>query len=1710
MAFGRKELEEDQDRDPFQEALDALETGVPSYMVAADTLNTANNNKTFLESAVDTVDSVQKFIGLSALSAVNQVTNIPADIGNLFGGDFERTETVDVVNSLDSDLGRFYQENQEGIDLVGFIASSLIPGTAGVKALNAGQIALRGAQAGKVGKGMGIAMKVLAPNSKAKMAKAVDEVINYNSVASLTNASSLKAIASGVHQNVLEAAAFEIATAATLFNSPVLEGQEFKDYITNIAISGGVFGILGGVVTGAKLNSALGKARDTADLADRPWTMIPAHASSSTPYERIAIDLDTIANMPIISDDLTESVIAHRKTIARRTVATLHNRIRTDLREIANGDDVIANTMFDIFKTADRDTALSAFVSLGEMSRVTEVGKLGKRLAELERKATSPKADGLTAEEATEYLNTSVHVGTVKMWGEDAGKVIDGVKERLTQVSDTLKKGEEIRVDPKKGVRIVKKGATSKKAGELKYKHSLIPNLPKKVKLGKKAEPIDIKKMWTSTKAGSNPLDANARFIWAQSLDKFDTSKGLTIHVEDIPLMEKVLTDGLSKTEIEQIRFVGLKEGELDLATVDFPAFLQAQKIKVATNLLAKKGEGITRGGKPLKSFLDNEQIAAIVNIRKSVFEGQVIPSPNATLHPDDLMALQSYAREYTEKLIAQGDLKPDAGLVRIWEQPQHIRLTYDTELAARKAVERNKNINFTALKGNSIGELNNHVLDNLAIIKEQQKLYGMDLDNAASYVLAEDFGKFLDISGGAAGDIATKATSSGAGAGAFSAAISRYGSLGATVEFIGKQTASVITKFQSRTTEALNPLLSKLAKNREAAIEWAVLNRTLRGIEGDYALNAAGDALEPAAIVRWKQMAEQAAAVGKEAPPMPEISPAMLARIDIKDDTVRKLVGAHIELNGKRNMGLASIRAAQGQQFNRAPDVFYPLPVDTRDYQYFASVYDERLTAVGNPNTMLYATSEQELKDMITRITNNNPGVTIRTKAETEAYFKGKGQFEYEKTLHDNYADSSMKRMGDSAPYIVPTDPNKIVKDMLKWHMEREAGLVREAVSAKYEVAFDELRSLGENFTNVATSKFGNLSLDEFADSVVANPYVDFIKTALNVRRTSDYPILTNFNKNVDDIFSKMYKNIAKVQQKAKSPEDLLEIQAIMERVGYKGAQYDESMEIFSNINPARGALSSLVQKANSVLATVVLRWDTLNAINNAVSANVLLGTEVKAVIRAIERGDSEAVGQLAELTRIAVPGTDQTVFSAGKLISNAIRKFHEVGRNSDEFRFFEDHGFMTRISDQYRNVLDDLSFRGTAGDFSAGINKAFKTAKEMGDKGEVLTGNRLAEEFNRFVAADVMKQLTDIAVSKNLMTTKEQLSYINTFVNRTQGNYQASQRPIVFQGAVGQAVSLFQTYQFNLMQQLLRHVGEGSAKDAATLLALQGTIHGMNGLPAFNAVNTHIIGTASGNTENKDIYTTLYGVAGKTAGDWLMYGAASNALGLLHPDLRINLYTRGDLNPRNVTILPVNPAEIPIVQAYGRFFSNLMNTSKQLALGGDVTTTILQGFEKNGLSRPLAGLAQALEGFNNPLKASYSTSNRGNVIAANDLLSVANLSRLVGGKPLDEAIALDAAFRFKAYALQQNKRKQQLGKAIKSTMLAGNMPTQEQLDSFIDKFVQRGGKQAEFNQWIGQLYSAANTSQANEISRALDTPYAKAMQELMGDRELRDFTND
>lgn len=1657
----------------FKASAEEQINSTPDYFKVGNALNIANGNGELSsasasyseedDSFTDPIDYAAKFISTSIIAGVNELSNIPANVANMFGADIETTTTADAIASMDSDLSQFYQENQLGVDTAGFILSSLIPGMAGIKVLNVGQKALTAAiETGKVGGNTAKALRLLTPMKESYMAKAVNEALNGTSVSALTNRNALKAMAAGLGQNVLEAAAFETAVATTLYNSPVLENQDLGDFVSNIAFSAGVFGLVGGALDAARIGYKLKGAANTAELEARPWKFIPEQASASSSYEKIVLDFDSLHTIPPIPKGLTPERTEYLKQAAASKTALLEDRIRKEFGNIANGDQDVAEMLFTTFKNEQYATKQEAFVGLQHVGRMNSLpkDKMLREYSAMEKKIASGKA---TLAEIEAHVDNSVHSTYTKMWGEGAGKTAME-SPTITSLSDILKKGEQIDVrintSKKNGVSsgIVTAGKTKSFTFSTTYNHNLKADVTKN-------PPFNIFQ--------ADALKAQARYIWVNKLPKLEVSadKPFRVHMNDIPMLEKVARDlGDDPIALSHIKFEG--QGP-KLTTGSIHDFVAAKKYEVALKL-AKRQAAPTQ-----------DEIAAIVNVKSASLTQHAAASGANKFAKEDIYALQDHMEKYTAEQIKKGLWKEDDGLIELWRKPQHIKMTYE----------------MSAFKG-----IDNNLIEQVALIKSQQKLYQESTAKASAGVL----GKFYDMLPDISSDRVYKgATPSGAGAGYVYAASSDYGTIGAAVERAGQVTSMVTEEAKKATKTVLEPLIHKLVGNTEATLEWSVLNARVRGLPGTYGLNEAGDALEPLAVIKWRKASAEAAKNGTTPPKQPTLLEGMEEVIPITNQEVRNLIKGHVELNGKRTNSMAEIRSAQGQKFTRDPEAFYPIPVNHRDFPYYAFVTDSSITS-GNHTGMIYAATADELQRYIS-VAKQNPHFQVVTGKEAERYFDARGRWDYEKTLGENYINTELRRLGTSRNVNPATDPQKIADELLNWHMDREYGLVREAVSAKYEVQFEELKRLGDEYSNAAKSRVGTDTISKFFTGAVSNPYEDIVNTALNIKKTQDYPWHVNLNKLVDDRFSEMYRKVDEIfgsSKSAKTPEQYAEITATMRKYGYQGAAYNEQMELFANATIPRNKLTDLVSKANGLLATVVLRWDALNAVNNAISANVLLGTETSSLVRMINAGGAEVKNEFNALTRINVPGSEHTVFATKKLIANAIKKFNT---NGADFKFYEDNGFMTSISRQYRDNFDSISYNPAEGfgKWESKLNAVAEKARAAGDFGEKWTGNKLAEEFNRFVAADVMKQMTDVAVKRGLMDTKEQLAYINTFVNRTQGNYLASQRPMMFHGPIGQAIGLFQTYQFNLLQQLLRHVGEGRGKDAMTLIGLQGTIHGMNGLPAFNAINSSIVGNASGNSNHTDMFDAVYGVAGKQGGDWLMYGMASNMLGLIDPDLKINLYTRGDINPRHLTIVPTDPSQVPIVQASARFVNNLVETGKKLSSGGDVVGTILQGVEHNGISRPLAGMAQVLEAFNNPEKASYSTSSRGNVVFANDLLSFANATRLIGGKPLDEAIALDAMFRYKAYDLKDQARRNLLGEAIKTTMQAGNMPTPEQMSEFATKYVEAGGKQDQFNKWALSLYKGANLSQVSQIQDDLGSRYNQSMQRLMGGKDIRDFTD-
>lgn len=1779
----------------------------PSYLIASENHNLLNATE---ESWTDVVMNAPKTLALGLGAGVTEILNVPITVGNwLPGNDIPRIEYSKILQDYDSDLSKYYTDHKLGIDTIGFIAGSIVPGMAGVKVLRAGQTMLRGAGEGAFGTTLGRGLGLLAPEHTVALETAMSSIRSTGNVFKLGEANTLRALATGTGQQALEAAAFETVVAATMYKSPILDEMSIGDLTWNVAIGTALGGVIGGVFTGIGSAYKISGARNAAERELQYLSTGDVPASTSLPSSKLLFRLNRI-------NDLDEAVLPETGDLVARAVSTrdasrksLLLEVRNDLGTLANGDSDIANVLFQLVKVNPLDANVRHYidsVAAGRMNMPsaieTELKKL-KRLNADVSKVMTPEQEILFADNQVTYLKT---------YGENANAVFTDTPAVLS-VTDKMKTGETISLT-KTGVQIGKQ-------------HMTMDNNPHM--------PFNI--------FGVSHRIAEARMWWAEKLAKWvdDRIVPHQVHSTDIPLIEKAYRDGLERLSVipesgaikdavtihgrdqiyefmvaqkkyvyerlqtdpkgsisisdfvdkfksllginfnltEEInpahpyygffRRVTAKSDKMDVKAdviaLDKLANITRPFTQVMHTLMHEQGHAIHRalldaGGKTaanlrsMESLLNHEMMAigmkqrawyygndrALKQFGQDTVTSELIAdtfsvmarTPGMIDKPQYAAIKQAFGHlikplpQEVLDAVAQraSKVSPEeaakiANIETRWADGSGVRPNGEFARTAAREDYKTRMLEAGIREADLVDDIlmlpsyvkmttkTNHVqvdgneVTGMAKVMAQTKLYDTESVNRASGILGTVMPVIPDK------DWLIALTSK-----LVSFADNNYGSAGAAAQRAGLVTHNLIKAEKDFTSELFTPILQKVANNLDDAIGWSVLNEKMRNLPQRYTLSADGTALiyarEPVEAAFGGDVKAFQKALAAYADTMAEASNAGIATSVPIPEGIRELIANHISRNGTRSVNRAIIRNGEGLSDNFDPLAFYPIPRNPKDTPHFAFVVDNTITGNGH-SKMIYAADGEKLQTMINEISGKMPDLNIYTKGEAEAYFKVHGQFEFERTLNENHINNRMARAGVSSSFLPLTDPSKIVNNFLEWHLARDAAGVRAAVTHNYSRQFESATANASATINAATSKFGYSGALATLESAADNPATNIIKTVLDIQKTSEYPYWSGLNNLVDKVFSNAWSKARAVLTDATDPAHLQAVNDSLTRSGVGGINglvVNDALYRAMNATIPRGALTSFVNKANGLLATFALRMDVLNAINNTIGSNVLLGTEVKSVFDAIQRGDKNAVGELAQLVNTRIPGIDSAIQSPTKAVIAGMKAALDPANRA----WAKQHGFSSSIRDQYDQTLDLLAI--SAGDTVASLDKkmssALATAKKIGDTGEMLTGNTIAEEFNRTTAAFTMKQYTDIAVRYGIMDENAALTYINTFVNRTQGNFLASQRPLMFQGPIGQAMGLFQTYQFNLLQQVTRHIGEGQSKNALLMMGLQGTIYGANGLPGFAAVNTHIIGNAPGNTEHGDLYKAMYSGVGKETGDWLMYGFGSNWMSIFSADLKNNLYSRGDINPRNISILPANPADYPIVQATSKMLANIWESSQKVKMGADVWSTFLRGVEQNGVSRPLAGMAQVMGGITSATGEVTSVSSKGNILMAHDVNNLASLTRIVGGKPLDEAITNDTMFRFTSYMAKDAAKKATLGEAIKISILGGAPPDQDQINEFAASYAKSGGNQKEFSQFMMRQYKNATISQANQLTAVLGNPKSEAYQVMMGGMKLNDLS--
>ena len=1669
---------------------------VPGVVLAADTTDAQQGFFSRLN------DAVFKGIPGAAISGALSVYNTFLDYGGK-----EALDTADVIRRYDANWGDYYEDHKETADLVGFIGTSIIPGGVGIKGL---KLLQSGRAEGAFARATGFA----ASRKDEYLQSALRELGKSGGTLTSDIAAAKRAqLTWATADNILTSTAAELMIAATMNNSPVLENQSAWDLTQNIAFGALFGGVVGGVLEHAAARGILKQAQTKIEGAKRTFdTLDPLLNAGLTKSDEALNFIEQIVKLP---DDYYNTNFSYRKpgsseqaalvletadafkATRGRTEKVAFDTLAKKFNELAEGSEVTGQSFhtFILQKVQDaRARGLSPDDVADEVrGYVQGVSKIQNLTEDALEKAAQPKqffvnesptgfndlfseVKGKTTGKQAYYLTTEdptkIRFASARQGFENAQQAFDEGYDAV------ITKAGKVSVNPKSEViKRTPDAALSNKffldletgklspeivltAADLMKKGEDFTHFKDAVRIAGKLFKQE-KSVASSVK--DSALNASARFMWASKLDAKDFYKR-TIDAADFPLLERMAALPEIARQGDAVPSIKLVDG----TTISFNDIVSPQHF---VNQL--KLEWLVRDlGAEAKGY-DIRHLAAHLNVERQWVE-QAIEGNFAV----------------SQKLTGS------ARQLEKYFQPQTVQLEWDMQIqqAQQLAGPIGPGHQATVLLGHQY-----------ALMTRQSVQ-----EDAVRAVFEADADRFMDLDQ----LLAREATSQGAGAKTFGASNADYGKRAElAVQETGKQVALLTQKNRDAAIGVMAPHINAIRADKQAGAELGVLTSALRRDARRYKLvkDLDSEGADTYRLVDREAYAmKDAEEFGGDLDAAIEYLQAtatpgqkIRGEYQIKNAAVGRFLEEHTALNKARVEKRTVLMNATGVARKWDADSVYVPPIDTNRYPHVAFVVNKNKIGLQTDVSVITGRNDEQLRQLASAVDGD---YEVVFKSDIKRFKEAQGKYEYSMHLNESQVNSALERKGVLGDFFPETRGENVLEDFVNFHARAEEELIRTGVQVKNRQFFGELQWLSERWQDATTSTMGPRGF--FFQKNVADPFRDYIKTALNISKRSEYPLLDSLNEFVDKVGTQAYKAIDSSIEKFKQSEgkDLVSLEQankLLDDYGL-GTPYKTMEEyLVANERMPKNAIKVFFQKANLFLATATLRLDFANSLVNIISTPIMLGTELSAIKQAMGK-NPELIGKLNELTSIKIPGQEAAVPSMTKLIGQAMGNFFGKDKQALLQRY-KSNGDIKDVLSLYHEVLEDLSYmpnRDVAG-WGSKINAAV-------EKGARITGNTFSEEFTRFISADVMRQLSDPVVAAGKMSVKEQNAYISSFVNRAQGNYISSQRPVLFQGTTGAAIGLFQTYAFNVLQQLFRHMENRNTKTLLTFAGLQTGVYGMNGLPFFDAINQHLIGNAAGNTGHVDAYSALP-MANKELGDWLLYGTASAFP--LFGDKMPALYSRGDINPRHISIVPINPLDVPAIDASIKLVNSVKQFGSSVAKGADLGNSMLFALEHHGWNRPLAGFAQLLAG--------QSTTSKGSLIsAANDLETTSMLARiperlvefggaarLMGAKPMDEAVALSTLYRSRAYEAVDRARIESLGQAVKTKLQSNQAPDAEELEDFMASYVKAGGRQETFSGAMQRWMKDANYSVVNQMADKLTTPSAKRMQIALGGEPIADY---
>ena len=817
-----------------------------------------------------------------------------------------------------------------------------------------------------------------------------------------------------------------------------------------------------------------------------------------------------------------------------------------------------------------------------------------------------------------------------------------------------------------------------------------------------------------------------------------------------------------------------------------------------------------------------------------------------------------------------------------------------------------------------------------------------------------------------------------------------------------------------------------------------------------------------------------------------------LIAAKDGKAYILSKEVGEIVDWHMKRNEVYINndkaIAKAHGKYAVRDPKIFYAPPPSLQRTKFVAFAVPKE-AGTDAPRFMLYAQDQAELDAKIAYAAENHKMYNIVRQSDVSSYKKLVGEYDKGRVFDELEFDPNLRSMGKSGNLEPNLDVYGVetLDRIRNWHHRKAEHQFMSALELKYADTVQTLRN-----TDRAIRPQG---IDTKEASTI---YADTVNQILD--KASEGGLFHQLYGKVQDVFN-VYGSKAldtagnkivelwrarPTSSAANARFDVAAFEQVTRELDAKGFQNPyKSIESYiansSSIADNRTA-AALSRLASTMVAGLTLRLDWLNSVVQVMSTPILLS----GVIREAKLYTQDA--RLVDMTTVRNPATGIREPSAAKLMQAAMTKvFTPEGKLlAEEAR---KRGILQDYTRQYLEASDFSSLNGrhTLQNLQQKVDDTITFASKV-------TGHMLAEDFSRTLVMNVM---WDIAKQAKL-SDDAAWAMVRSGVDKVHGIYRAHSRVQLFNGTIGQSMGLFQTYMFNMAQNVGRAIQDGRGRDAFVMAVMQGSIFGGRSLPMFSAMNNMIADTNSGKLDIYSLAGTDYDPSGM--GSYFLYGLGSYAT-----VIPTDAYSRGDIALRHSTVVPLNPLDWPAVAMISKAVGNFVDVGKAIGNGADAQNALAYGLAHNALNRPLQGFGVYLQNALTSTKGSplFTDANYNDYNQEEGFNFAALGARILGGKPLTEAIALDSYYRRTAYQTEQRNELNELGKQFRISSLDGTSMSEETMTNFISEYASRGGNPENFNAWVGRQLTAASQGTVDVFKQGMqDTAAGRLYGSLMYER--------